>query len=135
MFFGYTSCPDICPATLQTLAEAQDRLGGKAPPLQVVLASVDPERDTPAALRVYLDQPGFPKGAVGLTGTAAQAAALARAYKAYFARRPRADGGYDMDHSGFIYLMDPRGRFVATMSEQLGPDRIAADVKAAMATS
>lgn len=135
VFFGYTSCPDICPTTLQALAAAQDRLGADAAKTQVVLISVDPDRDKPAELKAYLDQPGFPKGAVGLTGTPQQVADVAREYRAYYKKRPRPDGtGYDMDHSGFVYLMDPNGRFrLPTLSEQQGPDAIAATVRASIA--
>ena len=134
VFFGYTSCPDVCPTTLQALAAAQDRLGPDAAKTQVVLISVDPDRDRPQELKAYLDQPGFPKGAVGLTGTPRQVGDVARAYRAYYKKRPRSDGsGYDMDHSGFIYLMDPNGRFrLPTLSGQQGPDAIAATVRAAI---
>ncbi len=133
VFFGYTSCPDVCPATLQTLAAAQDRLGADAAKTQVVLITVDPERDSPAQLKAYLAQPGFPRRAIGLTGTPEQVAAVARAYHAFYRKHPRPDGGYDMDHSGFVYLMDPKGRFrLPTLSQQQGPEALAAAVSTAI---
>ena len=79
MFFGYVSCPDVCPATLQTLAAAQDRLGARGADLRTVFVTVDPQRDTPAQMKVYLAQPDFPRGSLGLTGTPAQVAAIAHA--------------------------------------------------------
>lgn len=133
VFFGYVSCPDTCPATLQTLAAAQDRLGARGETLRTVLVTVDPERDTPAQLKVYLSQPDFPKHSLGLTGTPAQVAAIAKAYRVYFQKVPRKDGGYDMDHSAAIYLMDPKGRFVMPLSEQLGPQGLADQIGRAMA--
>ena len=69
LFFGYVSCPDVCPATLQTLASAEQKLKIGPAQLQIVFISVDPARDTPAQLKAYLDQPGFPKQVVGLTGS------------------------------------------------------------------
>src|SRR6201996_3406388 len=79
VFFGYTYCPDVCPTTLQALAQAEAKLGDKAKNLQVVFISVDPERDTPAQMKTYLSIPAFPRNTIGLTGTAAQVAAAAKA--------------------------------------------------------
>ena len=133
VFFGYVSCPDTCPATLQTLAAAQDRLGAKGADLRTVFVTVDPQRDTPAQMKVYLDQPDFPKGSLGLTGTPAQVAQIAHAYRVYYQKVPRKDGGYDMDHSAAIYLMDPRGRFVEPLSEGQGAPALADAIAKAMA--
>lgn len=135
VFFGYVTCPDICPATLQTLAAAQAKLGGDAAKFQVVFVSVDPQRDTPKLLKTYLGEPGFPPHAVGLTGTKDQVAAVAKAYRVYYAYTPRTaaqGGGYDVSHSGAIYLMDPRGRMVGTLMEAQGPDAMADQVRAAI---
>ena len=135
VFFGYVTCPDICPATLQTLAAVQSKLGADASNFRVVFVSVDPERDTPRLVGTYLGEPGFPPGAVGLTGTKEQVAAIAKAYHVYFAYTPRTaaqGGGYDVSHSGPIYLMDPKGRMVAALSEAQGPDAMAEQVRKAM---
>ncbi|MBE7217583.1 MAG: SCO family protein [Caulobacteraceae bacterium] len=133
VFFGYVSCPDTCPATLQTLAAAQDRLGARGNALRTVFVTVDPERDTPAQMKVYLSQPDFPRGSLGLTGTPAQVAEIAKQYRVYYQKVPHPGGGYDMDHSAAIYLMDPQGRFVMPLQESLGPQAIADQIGKAMA--
>jgi protein SCO1/2 len=131
VFFGYTFCPDVCPMTLQTLGEAQDRLGPKARDFQVVFITVDPARDTPAALKSYLSSAAFPKGTIGLTGTPQQIAAVAKAYRTYYARK--GDGpDYLMDHLSAVYLMDPKGRFERVLANGLGPDEIARQISDAM---
>lgn len=132
VFFGYVSCPDTCPATLQVLAAAQEKLNARGEDFRTALVTVDPERDRPAQLKVYLAQPDFPHGSTGLTGTPAQVAAAAKAYRAYYQKTPRKDGGYDMDHSAAIYLMNPRGRFVEPLQESQGPQAIADQIGAAM---
>lgn len=131
VFFGYTFCPDVCPTTLTTLAQAQDRLGPKARKLQVVFISVDPARDTPAQLKTYLSSPAFPKGTVGLTGTPQQVDAAAKAYKVYYAKHGTGSD-YSMDHSAAVYLMDPKGRFNRVVAYGLTPDEIARQVSDAM---
>jgi protein SCO1/2 len=135
VFFGYVNCPDVCPATMQTLGAAQAKLGPDAARFQVVFVSVDPRRDTPAVLKAYLSQEGFPAHAVGLTGTPAQVAAMAQAYRAPYAYTPRPaaeGGGYDVSHSAAIYLADPKGRTTNLLFEQMGPDSLAAQVRKAM---
>ena len=84
VFFGYTFCPEACPTTLTTLAKAQEQLGPKSKDLQVVFVSVDPARDTPAQLKTYLSSQSFPKGTVGLTGSATDVAKAAKAYKVFY---------------------------------------------------
>jgi len=135
IFFGYVTCPDICPTTLQALANTQAALGKDGDRFQVVFVSVDPKRDTPDLIQAYLDQPGYPPRAVGLTGTADQVAAIAKAYRAYYAYVPRSEkdgGGYDVSHSGAIYLVDPRGVTVGALTEAMGPQAMAAQVERAM---
>jgi protein SCO1/2 len=131
VFFGYTYCPDVCPTTLADLARATDSLGGNARRFQVVFITVDPERDTPTALRSYLSSSSFPKGARGLTGTEAQIAAVAKAYHVYFRKAPQGDS-YTMDHSAVVYLMDPHGRFVRPLDVGTPPAQIAAQISTAM---
>lgn len=131
VFFGYTFCPDVCPTTLTTLAQAQDRLGPKARKLQVVFVSVDPERDTPAQLKTYLSSPSFPKGTVGLTGTPAQVAEITKAYKVFYQKQGTGPD-YAMDHSAAIYLMDPKGRFDRVVAPGISPDEIARQIADAM---
>ncbi len=131
VFFGYTYCPDICPATLQTLADAQERLGTKAARFQVVFITVDPARDTPAQLKAYLSSSAFPHGAIGLTGTEAQVSAAAKAYYAYHARAGTGPN-YTVEHSSAIYLMDPRGRFNRVVAFGMTPDEVARQISDAM---
>jgi protein SCO1/2 len=131
VFFGYTFCPDVCPTTLTTLAQAIDRLGPDAKRFQVVFITIDPERDTPAQLRTYLSSPAFPKGAIGLTGTPAQIASAARAYRVYYKRV--GDGpNYSMDHTSIVYLMDPKGRFSRPIAFGAAPPDIARQITDAM---
>src|SRR6201996_8584732 len=87
VYFGYTYCPDVCPTTLQMLGSASRSLGDRAKDFQVVFATVDPARDTPAQLKAYLSNAVFPPGAIGLTGTDQQVAAMAGAYRVYYQRQ------------------------------------------------
>jgi protein SCO1/2 len=132
VFFGYTYCPDVCPTTLQALGEAKKQLGDKANAFQVVFVSVDPARDTPAQMKTYLDNQAFPQGAVGLTGSEAQVAAIAKAYKVYY-RKAGSGDAYTVDHVAYTYLMDPKGQFVRIIGSGDTPDDIAYEVAQAMA--
>ncbi len=131
VFFGFTYCPEACPTTLTTLAQAAEQLGPKAKDMQVVFISIDPDRDTPAALKSYLASPSFPKGAIGLTGDKTQVAAAARAYHVYY-KKSGEGAAYTVDHSAIIYLMDPRGRFNRVIAYGLTPDEVARQIAEAM---
>jgi protein SCO1/2 len=128
IYFGYTHCPDACPTALQDMANALDQIGPRRKDVAPVFITVDPERDTPAVMKEYAA--AFDAGIVGLTGSPEAVAAAAKAYRVYYAKHPGKDGGYDMDHSSIIYVMDPRGRFVANFTQQSSPDQIAAKLKA-----
>jgi protein SCO1/2 len=131
VFFGYTFCPDVCPTTLTTLAQAIDRQGPDARRLHVVFITVDPERDTPAQLKTYLSSPAFPRGTIGLTGTAAQIASAARAYRVYY--KKAGDGpNYSVDHTSIVYLMDPKGRFSRPIAFGAAPPDITRQIAEAM---
>lgn len=109
--FGYTYCPDVCPAELQIMSAALDELGAKAERVQPVFITIDPERDTVEVLKDYMGH--FHPRFVGLTGTPEEIAHVAKAYRVYYARAK--DSGttdYLMDHSSIIYLMGPDGSFV-----------------------
>jgi len=134
VFFGYTFCPDTCPTTLTALARAMDGLGPRARRLQVVFISVDPARDTPAQLKSYLSSPAFPKGAIGLTGSAAQVAAAARAWRVYY-RKVGSGADYSMDHTAIVYLMDPQGRFSQPLDTAAPPAKLAGQLSRAMDAS
>ena len=113
VYFGYTYCPDVCPTTLNAVADALDKLGNKADRLQPLFVTVDPRRDTPAVMKQYTA--AFTPRLEGLTGTPAEIAAAAKEYHVYYAEHRTGPGpnDYSMDHSSILYLMAPDGRFIA----------------------
>jgi cytochrome oxidase Cu insertion factor (SCO1/SenC/PrrC family) len=112
VYFGFTHCPDICPTTLLTMQNALDGLDGKAKKITPVFITLDPERDDANAVGAYVSH--FGERMVGLTGSAEQIRAAADAYKVYYRKVEQPDSamGYVIDHSGFIYLMGPDGRYL-----------------------
>ncbi len=131
VFFGYTYCPDVCPATLQALGQAAMRLTpGQRQSLQVVFVTVDPARDTPQQMKTYLDAQALPVKTLGLTGTPAQIAATAKAYRVYYAKAGAGET-YTMDHTSVVYLMNPKGQFAAPLAHGMTPDLIARQINAA----
>jgi len=123
--FGFTYCPDVCPSSLQVISAALEQLGPKADKMVPIFISVDHERDTPAQLKMYLES--FHKRMVGLTGTADEIAAAAKAYRVYFKKvtDEKSTAGFTYDHSALIYLMGPDGKYVTHFSHAAGPDAIA----------
>jgi protein SCO1/2 len=132
VFFGFTWCPDYCPTTLTMLEATKRRLGDRADDLQIVFITVDPERDSPQALKDYLSSDGFPEGVIGLTGTPQQIADVARAYGAPYQKVGEGEG-YTMNHGLTIYLMGPDGVFRAPLAHDLGPERAAQVIERVMA--
>jgi len=132
VFFGFTYCPDFCPTTLAALDATKQRLGDKAKDLQIVFISIDPERDTPQALKDYLSSDGFPEGVIGLTGAPEQVKAAADAYRAFYQKVGEGED-YTMNHSLTVYLMGPDGRFRTAVAEELGPETSAGVIERAMA--
>ena len=125
VFFGYTHCPDVCPTTLNAIAAALRRLGPAAAQVQPLFITVDPRRDTLQVLANYVRV--FDPRIVGLTGTADQIAAVAREYKVYFAAdETPAERDYQVDHSAFIYVMNPKGEFVQVFGDSVSGGEIAA---------
>ena len=122
IFFGYTHCPDACPTALNEMSLALDRLGIKRDEVGVVFITVDPERDTPDVLKSYVQS--FDAPIVALTGSPEAVSQAAKAYRVFYAKHPRADGDYDMDHSAVIYVMNPEGRFTATFTPDSSADAI-----------
>jgi protein SCO1/2 len=131
VFFGYTYCPDFCPTTLTTLGKAMETLGPKAKDAQVVFITVDPARDTPAALKTYLSSRVFPKNIIGLTGTDAEIAQVAKGYKVFY-QKAGTGPNYTMDHSTALYVMDPKGNFHSVIADGLTPQQDAQQISAAM---
>jgi len=128
VYFGYTYCPDTCPTTLQEIADAFRKLGPGSRDVVPVFITIDPARDRPAVLRKYLA--AFGPEFVGLTGTPGQIAAVAHAYRVYYARHPLPGGGYAVDHASAIYLMAPDGRFASLLDDQRGARGLAQELAA-----
>ena len=133
IYFGYTFCPDACPTELQVMAQAMDDLGADTAKVQPIFVTIDPARDTPQQLAAYVPQ--FDKRLVGLTGSAEQIAAIAREYKVYYAKAETAGApdAYAMNHSSFVYLMDPAGKFLTVFSSDDDASKIAASIRHYMA--
>jgi len=127
VFFGYTHCPDVCPATLFEISEVMKALGGDADRAGALFITVDPERDTPAVLKDYLSN--FDPHLRGLTGDPAAVAAALKAYRVYAKKVPLEGGDYTMDHTAAVYLMDKNGRFIAPFNMQRSADAEAAELR------
>jgi protein SCO1/2 len=127
VFFGYTHCPDICPATLFEVSEVMRALGKDADRTGALFITVDPERDTPAAMKDYLSS--FDPHLLGATGDRAAIDAAEKAYRVYAKKVPTTNGDYSMDHTALVYLMDKQGRFVAPFSLKRRPEDAAADLR------
>jgi protein SCO1 len=127
VFFGFTNCPDICPATLYEMSEVLKRLGPDADKTAALFVSVDPERDTPEKIKQYVSS--FHPRIFGLTGSEAQVDAIKREYRVFAKKVPLKDGDYTMDHTAVVYLMDKNGRFVAPFNLQRSADEAAADLR------
>jgi protein SCO1 len=114
IYFGYTRCPDVCPSTLLQLAHWRRLLGADGEKLQIVFVSVDPEIDTPASVGAYADL--FKASMIGLTGTPDQIAGITRTYRVVYMKVPQPSGGYNVDHSTSVFLMDGAGRFSGVLT-------------------
>ena len=127
VFFGFTHCPDVCPTTLFEVSEILRSLGSDANRTRALFITVDPERDTPAVMKDYLSS--FDRHLSGLTGDPAAVAAIAKAYRVYYKKVPLDQGGYTMDHTAVVYLMDKEGRFVAPFNLKRPTEAAAADLR------
>ncbi len=128
VFFGYTQCPDVCPTTMQEMAEVKKMLGPDGDRLQSIFVTVDPERDTPDMLKAYMGN--FDPSFLALRGTPEQTAAVAKDFKIYF---KKVDGksptSYTMDHSAGSYIYDTQGRLRVYYRYGSGAEALAADVR------
>jgi cytochrome oxidase Cu insertion factor (SCO1/SenC/PrrC family) len=122
VYFGYTFCPDVCPADLMAITQALDALGPAAEGVQPIFITIDPERDT-KVLADYVS--AFHHSLVGLTGSPEEIRKVANSYKAFYAKVPDERGGdYSIDHTGVIYLMGRNGEYLGFMPPQTNPDRL-----------
>lgn len=110
VYFGYSSCSDVCPTDLQQIALALERLGPAAAAVQPLFITLDPERDTSARLARYV--PAFHPRLVGLTGSPSAIRHVADAYRMYFRKVPAGRGDYVVDHAAVTYVMDRDGKYV-----------------------
>jgi protein SCO1/2 len=120
IFFGYTFCPDVCPTTLFEMTGWLDKLGPDADKLGVYFVSVDPERDTQEMLSEYLT--AFDPRITGLTGSPEAIAEIVKGYRVFARKVPLDSGGYLMDHTATIYLLDSNGTFTGTIDYQEDPE-------------
>ena len=127
VFFGFTHCPDVCPTTLFEVSEIFRALGPEAKDVRALFVTVDPERDTPDVLKNYLSS--FDPRIIGATGDDAAVSAAEKAYRVYAKKVPTDGGGYTMDHTAIVYLMNKDGRFVAPFNMKRTPQEAAADLK------
>ncbi len=129
VYFGFVNCPDICPATLQVMSAALDRLGEDAERIAPLFITVDPVRDTPDALKAYAAN--FHPRLVALTGDQAAIAALARAYSVYYDKAAGGDAtDYQINHSSIVYLMGPDGRYLTHTDASASPEALADAIRA-----
>ena len=127
VFFGFTHCPDVCPTALFEVSEIMRALGSDADRVRALFVTVDPERDTTTTLKDYLSS--FDPHLSALTGDPEAVAAMAKAYRVYYKKVPLSEGGYTMDHTAIVYLMNKDGKFVSPFNIKRPPEVAAADLR------
>ena len=127
-YFGFASCPDVCPLSLRIMTAALDQLGDDAAKVQPVFFTVDPDRDTPEALKDYL---AFDSRIKGLTGTSDQIKTAAQAFRIAYRKVPDENSalGYTMDHTSLFYLLNPEGKLLTYFNHQSSPEEMADGIK------
>ena len=130
VYFGYTSCPDVCPTTLSAMALALDKLGPLADKVQPVFITVDPERDTAKIVGEYVKD--FDPRFVGLVGSPQEIGTAAEQFHVYYRVRQLGNNEYVVDHSSFIYLIDPNGAFVRLLTGDLPGHQLADELRKLM---
>lgn len=128
VYFGYTFCPDVCPTELLNISVAVNELGPRAAEVTPIFITVDPARDTVEAMAAYVGH--FHPSLVGLTGSEAQVARAAKAYKVYYAKvADDSASDYLMDHSSYVYLMDREGRYLSHFGPGTPPEIMASRIR------
>jgi protein SCO1/2 len=134
VFFGFTHCPDVCPATMAELADVKRQLGAQGEKLRGVFITVDPERDTPAVLKAYVQ--AFDPSFVALRGNAEQTQAVAKTFKVYYKQNPGdTPGSYTVDHTAGSFIFDPQGRVRLFTRYGSGAEALLHDIKLLLAES
>jgi protein SCO1/2 len=129
VFFGYTHCPDVCPTTLSQISGILRALGPEAK-IKVLFITVDPERDTPDVMQDFASS--FDPRIVGLSGSRAEIDLVLAEYRVYARKAPEKNGGYSMDHSALIYLMNRDGKFVRAFNVERPPEQAAAELRSVL---
>lgn len=124
--FGYTHCPDVCPTMLLSMAGAMKLLGDKAQEVQVLFVTVDPERDTQEVLAQYV--PFFDSRFIGLYGTEKQVRQVAKSYRVAYKKQSAEGGGYTVDHSAGVYVLDRGGHVRAYLRHDETPEQLSQDI-------
>lgn len=127
MFFGFTHCPDICPTTLAEVSQVLEQLGPDAGKVAALFVTVDPARDTPEVMASYVG--AFHRRLIGLSGSQDAIDAIIKAYRVYARKVPLEGGGYTMDHTAVVYLLDKAGRFVKPFDLKRPPGDAAAELR------
>jgi|ERR1051326_1896666 protein SCO1/2 len=130
IYFGYTYCPDVCPTVLNEMGTALGELGTLADKVQPIFITIDPARDKPKVLTEYLKS--FDPRIVGLYGDGDQTEAAAKEFHVYYRLRSLGNGQYTVDHSGFLYLLDSKGKFVKLLTADLPGHQMAAELRKAI---
>ena len=126
IFFGFTHCPDVCPTSLFEISQVLQAMGKDADKVNAVFVTVDPERDTQAAMKDYLSS--FDPRIVGLTGTPEQVTAALKAYRGYAKKVEGKDGDYVMEHTALVYIMSARNEFIGSLNLQWPSQESAAEL-------
>lgn len=127
LFFGYTSCPDICPTELAGMSKVLRLLKKDTAKVQGLFVSVDPERDRPQVLKEYVHY--FDKSLIGLTGSASDIARVAAQYQVTYGKHLDSDGGYSVDHTANLYVIDTNGKLHAIVPYGFPPEHVVAVVQ------
>jgi protein SCO1/2 len=134
VYFGFMSCPDICPTELLSIAQAIDKLGAQSNAVQPLFITLDPERDTPERLADYVS--AFHPRLIGLTGGAEDIRKVAEIFRVFYAKVPLGEGhNYTIDHMGFVYLMDRAGRYIGFLPPGTPTDKMVAVLRPHLAAS
>jgi protein SCO1/2 len=127
VYFGYTSCPDVCPTTLLRIGQALQLMGPRADKVQPLFITLDPARDTQPRLTKYMA--AFDPRLVGLRGDSEQVRMAARQFHVYYRLRNLGDGEYTVDHSSFLYIVGPDGHFAKLLADSVPAEDLAEELR------